>query len=243
MRQILILVFLLCLLISCNKYTSSASSNRIKDVNCCGVEEYSITSENNTLTNSMGSIILRDEGAEPVIINADKKEVIVAAEVNGKYFNSPTRHGVVFKGGGFGDKAVLRGLSDEREFHQALIDIGAVPGNNLGIDDMKLSKTVEGQKLNVCVTWEGLDKEIPFSDIIRSEDERVMDIRFGGNIENAKSKRTGCILCLDSCAVGITSDAAYETGAVEMKKINRFAREDILPPDGTRVSVIFRIAE
>ena len=194
------------------------------------------------LTNSMGSSILRDSGAVPVIIDADKKEVVVEAEVNGKYFNSPTRHGVVFKGGSNGDKAVLRGLCDEREFYQALIDIGAEPGNNLTFEDMKLGKTVEGQKLDVFVTWDGLGREIPFADIIKSADSRTMDLRFGGNFENAKAKRTGCILCLDSCAVGIVSDAAYETGAVEMKKVDRFGREDILPADGTKVSVIFRIS-
>lgn len=194
------------------------------------------------LTNSMGSSILRDSGAVPVIIDAEKKEVIVEAEVNGKYFNSPTRHGVVFKGGSNGDKAVLRGLCDEREFYQALIDIGAEPGNNLTFEDMKLGKTVEGQKLDVFVTWDGLGKEIPFADIIKSADSRPMDIRFGGNFENAKARRTGCILCLDSCAVGITSDASYETGAVEMKKVDRFGRDDVLPADGTKVSVIFRIS-
>ena len=71
----------------------------------------------------------------------------------------------------------------------------------------------------------------------------MMIVRFGGNFEAAKSNRTGCILCLDSCAMAITSDAAYEAGAVEIKKIGRYGREDVLPADGTRVSVIFRIAE
>ena len=200
------------------------------------------TSQTEELTNSMGSSILRDEGAIPVIIDAEKREVIIEAEVNGKYFNSPTRHGVVFKGGSNGDKAVLRALCDEREFYQALIDIGAEPGNNLSFEDMKLGKTVEGEKLNVFVIWDGLDREIPFADIIKSADSRTMDLRFGGNFENAKARRTGCILCLDSCAVGIVSDAAYETGAVEMKKVDRFGREDVLPADGTKVSVIFRIS-
>lgn len=212
-------------------------------ISCKNQSSSETVSADSQLTNSMGSVILRDEGAEPVIIDAEKKEVIIAAEVNGKYFNSPTRHGVVFDMGSNGDKSVLRGLADEREFYQALIDIGAVPGNNLTMEDMKLGKTVDGQKLDVFVTWDGLGKEIPFAEIIRSDEERPMDIRFGGNMENAKAKRTGCILCLDSCAVGITSDAAYETGAVEIKKIGRYGREDVLPADGTRVSVIFRIAQ
>lgn len=229
-KKIILFACLTLMLISCGNQSSSASAN---------------ASSNSQLTNSMGSVILRDEGAEPVIIDADKKEVIIEAIVNGKYFNSPSRHhGIVFEGGKYGDRAVLIGLSDEREVYQALIDIGAVAGNNLKLEEYtKVSKNVDGQKLDVFVTWDGLGKEIPFAEIIRSDEERPMDIRFGGNMENAKAKRTGCILCLDSCAVGITSDAAYETGAVEIKKIGRYGREDVLPADGTRVSVIFRIAQ
>ena len=53
----------------------------------------------NELKNSMGSVILRDEGDVPAVIDNDKKEVIIEAVVNGKYFNTPSRHhGIVFKG-------------------------------------------------------------------------------------------------------------------------------------------------
>ncbi|WP_245580746.1 hypothetical protein [Brachyspira alvinipulli] len=41
------------------------------------------------------------------------------------------------------------------------------------MEDMKLEKTVDGQKLDVFITWDGLGKEIPFSDIIRSDDEKT----------------------------------------------------------------------
>ena len=201
-----------------------------------------VISCNKELKNSMGSVILRDEGASPAVINNNRKEVRIEAIVNGKYFNNPTRHhGIVFKGGKYGDKGVLISLTDEREFYQALKDIGCVEGNNLTMEDMSLSKAVKGEPLDVFVTWEGSEKEIPFEDVIKSSEERMMIVRFGGNFEAAKANRTGCILCLDSCAVGITSDAAYETGAVEIKKIGRYGREDVLPADGTRVSVIFRI--
>ena len=65
-------------------------------ISCKNQSSSETVSADSQLTNSMGSVILRDEGAEPVVIDAEKKEVIIAAEVNGKYFNSPTRHGVVF---------------------------------------------------------------------------------------------------------------------------------------------------
>jgi hypothetical protein len=54
-------------------------------------------------------------------INKAAKEIVMPAEVNGKYFTEPTRHGVVFVSGSNGQKSVLRGLSNEKEFHDALL--------------------------------------------------------------------------------------------------------------------------
>lgn len=185
--------------------------------------------------------------SDALVLNKDKKEIIMKAEVNGKYFTEPTRHGVVFKDGSNGEKSVLRALSSEIEFHDALVSIGATPGNNVTMEDMKADKTngvsVQGSKLDVFVKWEGSDKEIPFTDIIKATEERPMDIRFGGNLENAKEYKTGCVLCLDSCAVGITSNAAYPTGSTQNKLVSFTGDQSVLPEDGTKVSVIFRLAE
>lgn len=176
--------------------------------------------------------------AAMMVVDKDKKEIRMETEVNAKYFTEPTRHGVVFKDGSNGEKSVLRGLADQFEFHQALVDIGMEPGNNLALEDMKKSKKVEGDQLDVFVTWDGLGKEIPFEDIIKSSDPRPMDIRFGGNLENATAKKTGCVLCLDSCAVGITSNSSYATG--ESDNVQFYGNSEVLPEDGTIVTVIFR---
>lgn len=183
---------------------------------------------------------------EVMVVDKDKKEVTMLAEVNAKYFTESTRHGVVFKDGSNGEKSVLRGLADEKEFYQALIDIGAKAGDNLTGEDMKAGpdngKSVEGDKLNVFVTWDGLDKEIPFQDIIKASEERESDFRFGGNLASAQKNNTGCVLCLDSCATGIASDAAYPTGTTQNKVVDFFGDDSVLPADGTVVKVIFRLA-
>ena len=189
------------------------------------------------------------EGAKglPMQINKAAKEIVMPAEVNGKYFTEPTRHGVVFVTGSNGEKSVLRGLSNEKEFHDALLSIGAKAGNNLTGEDMKAGptngKSVQGDKLNVFVKWEGSNGEIPFDKIIKATEERPMDIRFGGNLPAANKANTGCVLCLDSCSVGITSDASYPTGTTQNKVVQFYGDKDVLPKDGTRVSVIFRLAE
>ena len=176
-----------------------------------------------------------------LIVNKDKKEVRIEAEVNGKYFTEATRHGVVYKGGANGEKSILRGLADEKKLYDALLSLGAKPGNNVKLTDTGKGVKTQGTKLNVTVTWDGLGKEIPFSNIITSSETRLMDIRFGGNIKNATAKNTGCILCLDSCPVGITSNAAYAFG--ESSTVKFYGNKNVLPKDGTKVTVIFTIAK
>ncbi len=182
-----------------------------------------------------------EDQKEVLVVSKEDKEVKITAIVNGKYFTEATRHGVVAIGGSNAEKSVLRGEAYEIDFHEALMEIGAKPGDNVKLEDMSKGVKVDGEKLDVFVTWKGLGKEIPFNDIIKSSDERDMDIRFGGNLVAAKDKKTGCILCLDSCAVGITSNSSYETGASGTVKF--FGDPDVLPKDGTRVTVIFRMAK
>ncbi len=185
--------------------------------------------------------------AKVLVVDKDAKEIKMLCEVNGKYFTESTRHGIVFAKGSNGEKSVLRGLADEKEFYQALLDIGAKAGNNLKATDMKAGAdngvAVAGDKLNAVVTWEGQDKEIPFADVIKASVEKPMDLRFGGNIESAKKNNTGCVLCLDSCATGITSDASYPTGTTQNNIVKFYGDESVLPKDGTVVTVTFRLAK
>lgn len=184
--------------------------------------------------------------SNPMIIDKEKKEIQMLCEVNGTYFTEPTRHGIVFKDGSNGEKAVLRGLADEKEFYQALLDIEAEPGNNLKDEDMKAGAdngtSVDGEKLTAVATWDG-QEEVPFADLIKTDEKRPMDLRFGGNLESAKKYNTGCVLCLDSCATGIVSDAAWPTGTTQNKVADFFGDDSVLPKDGSQVVVTFRIAE
>jgi hypothetical protein len=142
---------------------------------------------------------------------------------------------------------VLRGLTSEKTFHAALIEIGATPGNNVTLDDMKAGPTngarAAGSKIDVFVTWDGAGREVPFNEIIKATEERPDDYHFGGNLDAANKANTGCVLCLDSCAVGITSNASYPTGTTQNNVVEFYGDSKVLPPDGTRVSVIFRLAD
>lgn len=178
-----------------------------------------------------------------ITANASTQTVTIYTQVNGKYFTEPSRHGIVFKDGGNGEKCILRGLCDEKEFYGALISIGAVPGDNLSLPSPD-GAIIDGAKLDVTVSWEGSDGEIPFGDCLTTGNGKpyVADFRFGGNIKAAYAKNTGCILCIESCPVGICSNAAYGYGVVENTKTEQFfGNPDVLPADGTIVTVTFTL--
>lgn len=177
--------------------------------------------------------------SNPIVIDKVAKTVKIYTEVNGKYFVEPTRHGIVFKDGSNGTKSVLKAWGNQNDFYNALIDIGAKPGNNLKLDSVGVA--VQGDPLDVSLTWAGASKEIPFGDVILDSTNKPFDVRFGGNQENAKSKNTGCILCLDSCPVGITSNAAHPTKDFDNKIAEFKARKDVLPADGTSVIATFKL--
>lgn len=171
----------------------------------------------------------------PISIDKENGRVSFLAEVNGKYLYQPTRHCAVFKDGKNGEKAVFRGLVNPVDFYEALNKIHATAGENMTLKN-KETTHVEGQAFNVTVNWEGAKRPYAIDEVINDSNHNPIHMRFGGNIENAKKFKTGCLLCLDSCPVGIVSNATYTYGAVEKRKEVAFTgNRDVLPPDGTRV--------
>ena len=47
------------------------------------------------------------------------------------------------------------------------------------------------------------------ADILEDSSGKGFRIRFGGNRQRAAEEHTGCITCLESCPIGITSNAVY----------------------------------
>ena len=60
----------------------------------------------------------------------------------------------------------------------------------------------------------------------------------------AEEKKTGCLVCLDSCPVSIVSNATYTYGAVEKRGEVKFkGNASVLPADNTLATVTFKITE
>ena len=148
--------------------------------------------------------------AHPLFIDLKKRQILLYTEVNLKNWDKTNPHwGVVYRNGKLGEKAILSAYSSPEEFHGALLKIGAHPGNNLTPD--QTNAFVRGDELSVSVIRPDLDKTLALADIFFDQSGKGFHIRFGGNLERAAKEKTGCITCLESCPVGITSNAAYPT--------------------------------
>ncbi len=171
--------------------------------------------------------------ANPIMVDQVKETVSLLAEVNGKYLYAP----VVFEGGGNGNKSVFRALVNVEPFHTALVEIGAKAGENMTFNN-KEKTHVQGNILLVTVTWEGAEREYDLDEVITDSNGKPLIMRFGGNLPAALKKRTGCLLCLDSCPVGIVSNFTYTYGAVEKRgEVSFMGNSNLLPPNGSVVVI------
>jgi hypothetical protein len=146
--------------------------------------------------------------AHPLNIDLNKRQVLLYTEVNQKNRDKTNPHwGVVCRGGKLSDKGILSAYATPEAFHAALLQIGARPGNNLALD--QTNTFVQGDELSVSVIRPDLGKTFTLGDIFFDQTGKGFQIRFGGNLERAVKEKTGCITCLESCPIGITSNAAY----------------------------------
>ncbi len=179
--------------------------------------------------------------AHPITYDKAAKTVSFLAEVNGKYFYQPTRHFAVWKDGSNGEKAVLRGLVPVDDFYRALIAVGASPGNNMTLKN-KETTHVEGSPFTVSISWKGAARSYGIDEVVIDSNKKPILMRFGGNLATADKIKTGCLLCLDSCPVGIVSNAQYTYGAIEKRgEVTMKGNKDVLPADGTKVIVTLKL--
>ena len=180
----------------------------------------------------------------PLIVDKEGKRVLIYTEMNEKSLRETNPHwGVVFKDGKYGDKAILKAYANHLAFHDALLQIGAKPGNNLTKD--ALDVPVEGDLLELTATWPGLGKELKAGDIFYDETGKGYEIRFGGNQKAAEANNTGCITCLESCWISITSNAKYPNISSAKRSAtpnSRFkGKEDVLPGGDKPVILIYHL--
>ncbi|MEW5743839.1 MAG: YdjY domain-containing protein [Nitrospirota bacterium] len=181
----------------------------------------------------------------PVIVDEKGKRVLIYTEVHEMNVHQPNVHwGVVFKEGKYQDRAILKAYAHNLDFYDGLIKIGAKPGNTLTKETV--GKHVEGDTLNITATWPGLGKELSLNEIFWDEQGKDFHIKFGGNRKASEEQKTGCITCLESCWIAVSSNASYpQTGTLKrfINPNSRYkGRAEVLPTDGKPVILIYRVA-
>jgi hypothetical protein len=145
---------------------------------------------------------------DPLRVDAVNKRVLIYTEVNPKSHNHNNPHwGVVFQGGKLSDKGIRLAFCTPESFHDALVQIRARAGNNLTLHSS--GEFITGDELSVSAIAPGVSQPLGLADIFDDTSGKGFRIRFGGNRQRAAEEQTGCITCLESCPIGITSNAAY----------------------------------
>jgi hypothetical protein len=162
----------------------------------------------------------------------------------------PGYHLIVWHEGRASHAALFRAEVTDVQVLDALEKLGARPGNALGMEtweERKNSeskapdKVIEGPPVEILVQVPGRKKPLTLPEILEDPGGRGFDMRFGGHRENIPKWKSGCIVCLYSCPGSKVGNARYTVRDYE-KEATRFrVRPGVLPEDGTRVTVVFRL--
>ena len=197
----------------------------------------------------------------PLVFSVEEETVTIYGVIYPARFNqadgNTAHYHLVTWHGGHSTNALIETPVDDLAFHDALVTIGAQPGNNVSLEawarrfdpaSRAPQQKVRGSRLAVSLAWPTGPESVPLHTVIHTPPTRDSPIEwaFGGNRDRWFNRipfapRPGCLLCLYSCPSGKVSNAGLSI-ADYVSSPQRFQVErDILPPDGTPVTVTFRL--
>ncbi|HKV09444.1 MAG TPA: YdjY domain-containing protein [Thermoanaerobaculia bacterium] len=161
----------------------------------------------------------------------------------------PGYHLIVWEDGRASHAALFRAEVTDVQVLDALEKLGAKPGNALPMetwDERKdpeskaPDKIIQGPPVEILVQAPGR-KPLTLPEILEDPGGRGFDMRFGGHRANIPKWKSGCVVCLYSCPGSKIGNARYTVRDYE-KEVTRFrVKPGVLPKDGTRVTIIFRL--
>ncbi len=199
-----------------------------------------------TVAGDSGAKVMPTE-SNPIVIDPLNRETRIAAKVNGSTFTSPTWHAIVYTSGKAAGASVFQAYASPQFFYDAMKYFGGTPGDNMPMENYS-STYVKGSDIDIYVTWNGAPKTYTLAEVLKDPDGvngKDIKIKFGGNQDRIESGGTGCITCLYSCPMGVSSNSAYNGDDFARQKTagqaGFLANKDVLPADGTPVVLIFKV--
>ncbi len=192
----------------------------------------------------------------PMIIDKAAREVRLLATVQRKAFQAgwfkqlPGHHAVTWRQGRKGHEALFATFAGDVEVYDALIALGAGPGDNLtqAVWDERNNPNssapdtrVQGTPVDAFVWWLGLDDPLPLASVLNDPSGKGIDLRFGGQKDLIPVWKSGCIICLQSCPGGKISNRQYTIRDYVQGRATFTANKAIVPKEEKRVVVIIRL--
>jgi hypothetical protein len=141
-------------------------------------------------------------------VDKNTRTVKIYTELSLKHLKETTPHwGIGYAGGSCRDKFIFVSPVEPAALYDALASINARPGNNLTMDTN--GSFTLGDEIKVSAWWQGLKYPLDMKDFFYDSSQKGFKIRFSGNLPAAQKYKTGCLTCLESCPVAITSNAVY----------------------------------
>lgn len=180
----------------------------------------------------------------PIVVDVKNKEVRIATRLNRVWCDdSVSLHNcIVYQNGIKAPKALFQAYCNHADFFDALIDIGASPGIDIG-DNPDSSAVPTGSELEVTFRWQGAPKSYTLNELVQDSLNRGFQIRMHNGKQRAIDTNMGCIMCYNACNISITSNTTYNWGEKNQWVYTYRPNANLLPADSTLVIVTFKLAE
>ena len=160
------------------------------------------------------------ESISGLSINPEDSCIQIAARYYPKRFNHAlglkNHHFLVWEKGSAARKALFTTPVPDSAVNDALVSIGAIPGNNLTRRTWEKRNDatardpdmlVEGSQLDISMIING--SQYHAGDFLADANGASFDFRFGGNRALIPAWKSGCIACLQSCPGGKIGNHSY----------------------------------
>lgn len=198
----------------------------------------------------------KNDSKYDVTVNKADKTVTIRAKLNGRFFTESTRHLMIDSYGFNKGLSILTSYCTPDDLYNGLVKAGGISwsrseGKKLRNGEKNTVSNAENKKfskLDVTLSWEDENGSIVARDLNEclttvkgGAEAPEIDMIFSGNPKAAAKTPSGCMVCMDSCYIGMVANSAYGLCVIDDKEPALYAREEMLPEDGTVITVAFTI--